>query len=642
MEGSESPVIEDPLLERLRVKHAELHVNHISDVQRAKTMEGSLAYKKMGKLPPSTELLSDEVAIALNEIGTLCDEHGVPRVKQLLKDVRAMMNRQLREAYSYLEKGYVSAFHRLEEEAEEARKRREMAQRNQEREAAAREASRKELCSFSERRSQNASERSRSELPGAVPRLLSVKEALSTTTSFFAETVAVLLRCEVVRIYLYDEYENLNCCARFPFSTTQSDPMSGTHLELMLAKELHRTVCRKCIAVNGKGPQHITLSERDREAMEEELEQSGWKSMTSCLIFPIFSNEGFGRAYGMIHAVNKQGVAADRPGVFDENDEVLMSVTTRLLGCLLTRYPVKYFMLPVGDLVQQCAGSSFAKEKSQQHLPPLLVNEVEGAAEVGNKSVQMCTRVLLYRAPINAIYQTRSLRKKARKLEALNMIDKALSTVEFDLSALEELWRAGHEENTVMYQRCQELNEQVNTQQVLLRNVLDGIGASRAMRSLGEVTTYLQVLELYARQENIPMITEAISQALLNCRYDGPVPPELKGVDPGRLSPNEALRIERRIAQTPAKLKFGAAEMPNVRTYSCDPQKKREQVQFFNDLAEKRALESTGKFLPNQGSRYEADTKATVAKKVNQRISPLVYFGPTDYASKRPFQLGSS
>ncbi|KAH9577628.1 hypothetical protein LSM04_009588 [Trypanosoma melophagium] len=649
-----SLAMEDPLLERLRAKHEQLRLSHLKQMQKSLDEEHSIAYAKMNKLPVSLDLCSDEITVALNEIGARCEEYHVPQVGQLLKDVRTMMNRQLREAYSYMEKGYKSAFHKLNEEAMEARRQRELAEQKEQyqqqqqqdgekndetiEESTIKQNLKKELGSFSGVLHQSTSDNKNQKKVNG-PKLFSLREAFSVTTSFFAEMLAALLRCEVVRIYLYDEYENLVPSARFPVSAKKGDPMSGTDLELMLANEVHRTVCRKCIAVNGKEAQHLTISERDRELMEEELKQSGWKSMTSCLIFPILSNEGFGRSYGMIHAVNKQGVSYERPGVFDENDEVLMSVASRLLGSLLTRYPVKYFMLPVGNLIQNCVDSQLSKHVGKDHLPPLMVDEVEAAAEVGNKAIQMITPILVYRAPINAIYQSRTLRKKTRKLEVLNMIDKGLSTVEFNLVALEELWKTGHEENTVLYKHCQQLNEQVNTLQILLRNVLDGIGASRTINNTGELSNYLQMLELYARQENIPMIIEIISQVLLKARVDEKIPLESQNIEPRRLSPSEIIKMERRIAQTPSKLKFGAAEMPNVRTYLSDPDRRREQVRFVNKLAEQRAKDCESRNIPIRVSRYKSDTRATVAKKVNQQNTQLISFGPTDYASNRPFNL---
>lgn len=620
----------------------ELRLRHLKEAQKELEVEYSFESKKMHNLPPSLDLISDDIAIALNEIEWICEEHKVPHVGKLLKDVRAMMNRQLREAYASLEAGYKSGFHKLEKAEEEVRRKLETKKAQEkseqhvkkllaEQEISSDGQMQSEYCTGSQKKTQDPTKKT-----------LSVRETFSLTTSFFAEMTAVLLGCEVVRIFLYDEYENLKCCARFPVDSTHGDPMEGTDMELMLAREIHRTVCRKGVAVNGREPQSLMISERERDLLEEELKTSGWKSMTSCLIFPIFSTQGCRRSYGMIHAVNKQGISPDRPGTFDENDEVFVSVTARLLGCLLTRYPVGYFTQPIGQRLLQHLGSFLTQKDSQRHLPPLLLDEVEEASEIGNKANQMGTRVLLYRAPINAIYQTRLARRKARKLEALNMVDKSLSTVEFDLDALEELWQVAHEENTVMYRQCQSLNEQVNMLQILLRNILDGIGASRTLGTMREMTNYLQVLEFHARQENIPMLTELISKVLLNARAEIDVPQELEGVDPGHISFNELVGIERRIAQTPSKLKFGAAAPPNVRTYACDPQRRRDQVRFFDELAKRREMDSAVGAEPVVSQRYLRETSAARAKKVDHSVSTLVHFGPTDYAAKRLFRLKKS
>ncbi|PWU93531.1 hypothetical protein C3747_295g23 [Trypanosoma cruzi] len=642
MEGVEKVAAENPLLDRLREKHAELFRQRTSELQKTLEVEHSFASRKMHNLPPSLDLISDEIIIALNEIGTRCEEYAVPQVGQLLRDVRMMMNRQLREAYASLEAGYKSAFHKLEEEAEASRRRPEAS--NTARQSVGRavwELQAESSPPNEESNQSTSSSKERLRKRNTVPKTLRVRDTFLATLGFFAETTAVLLRCEVVRIFLYDEYENLKCCARFPFNSTLGDPTSGNDMELMLARELHSTVCQKCIAVNGKEARLVAMRERDRGALEEELQQLGWHSMTSCLIFPIFSSAGCGRSFGMIHAVNKQGISLDRTGTFDENDEVFMSVTARLLGCLLTRYPTKLFVLSVGEKLRNCIPSSL-KGNEESHLPPILQDEVKGAAEVGNKANQMFTRVLLYRAPINVIYQTRSLRKEVRKLESLNVIDRALSTVEFDIAALEELWRVGREENIIMYQQCQRLNEQLNALQLLLRNVLDAIGASRVLCSMSELVRYIQALEVYARQENISMITELISGVLMNPRTGVSVLLESGEASTERLSPSEMIRIERRVAQTPLKLKFGAQAPSNVRTYSYDPERKREKVRFLNQLAEERETDFVAKFAVKPVARHEAETKATMAKKVNQPVPFLVQFGPTDYASKRPFQIGNS
>ncbi|ESL08281.1 hypothetical protein TRSC58_04018 [Trypanosoma rangeli SC58] len=631
---------DDPLLERLRKKHTGLRQHCLDEAQKALEMENLFASKRMHNLPPSLDLISDEITLALNEIAMRCEEYAVPCVGQLLKDVRARMNQQLREAYASLEAGHKSAFYNLEEKTAGTRQSLEVGDSARKLGIAAMQQSEREPAPSNKEGSQKAFvENDQSRMRGTSFKSLSARDFFSSTLSVFAEITAVLLRCEVVRIFLYDEYDNLRCGARFPFNTTVGDPLAGNDKELMLAKEIHTTVCRKYIAINGREPQRLTMSERDHGVMEEELQQLGWKSMTSCLIFPIFSSIGCGRPYGMIHAVNKQGVTFDQPGVFDENDEVFVSMTARLLGCLLTRYPIKYFQLPVGQKLRKSFVSSLTRD-AETHLAPLLRDEVEGGAEVGNKANQMFSRVLFFRAPINAVYQSPSLRKKVRKLESLKIIDKTLSTVEFDISALEELWRVGHDENILMYQECQQLNEQLNTLQILLRTVLDAIGASRVLGNMGDLASYLQLLELYARQENVSMLTELISQVLLNARVDVPVPPELKGVPPGRLSPTEMIRIERRVAQTPSKLKFGAAAPSGVRTYSYDPQRRREQVRFFNELAEKRALDVALRDVPKVVKGYKTETVAAQTKKVNQPVSSLLHFGPTDYASKRPFQLG--
>ncbi|KAG8349102.1 hypothetical protein ERJ75_000713000 [Trypanosoma vivax] len=635
---------QDLLLNRLQMKHAHLRVNHLVNLKSSVEQEHSDASKKMHKLPISLDLLSDEIVLTLNEITVRCEEYGVPHVGQLLKDVRAMMNQQLREAYSHIEAGYKSAFHKLEEE-QEARKRRQDSPLDRRRSSPA-QCEKTVASDKPPGKRQSVSTDSRDDATrrhkwseSGMTKALSIGDAFSTTTSFFAEAVAVLLKCEVVRIYLYDAYDNLKCCTRFPFDATRGDPMSGTYLELMLAKEIHTTVCQRRIAVNGREPQQMTIRECDRKAMEEEIEQSGWKSMTSCLIFPIFADDSK-KSFGMIHAMNKQGFSEGAAGTFTEDDETLILQAARLFGSLLSRYPTKYFMHDMGDMARQFVNVSFVKEPERDHLPQVIVDEVEAAAVVGNKAVQASPRVLIYRAPVNIIYQTRAIRKKARKLAALHIVDRALSTVEFDITALEELWRVGHEENRVMYEHCQQLNEKFNTLQVLLQHVLDGIGASRNIQTLDRLVQYLRTLEVYARQENISMITDLISEALLHGKVDGLVPEEVKELNNEPLTNEEVVRLERRLERVEGKLKFGASTMQHVQTYSCNPDLRREQVRFFNNLAEKRTAMRVVNDAPGDTPRYESQTASTRAKVVKQKSPDIIHFGPSDYASKRPFRLG--
>ncbi|AAZ10658.1 conserved protein, unknown function [Trypanosoma equiperdum] len=636
------PDAQDPLLQRLQMKHAELRVKQVMELKKTLEIEHSAMSKKIHKLPTTLDLVSDEISFTLNEIAVRCEEYAVPHVGQLLKDVHTMMNQQLREAYRHVEAGYRSAFHKMEEANEVQYRQQKSASSlgvspQKPDKSPPHQAPANVECppmAKGKNGKRGTGMKGTSEV-----RVLSVTEAMSATTGLFAESIAVSLRCEVVRIYLYDEYGNLNCCARFPFSATKGDPLAGTNLELILAKEVHRTVCQSCIAVNGRKRQEITMIERDRKEADEEIEQSGWKAMNSCLIFPVISNERGKQTHGMIHAMNKQGTSVNLVGEFDETDENFLFTAACLLGCLLSRYPGKCFMRPVGNLIHQHLGLHPVHGNDTSFLPQLIEDEVEDAAIAGNKALQMRPRVLVHRAPINVIYQARAERRKTRKLEVLHMVDRALSSVEFDLNALEELWRVGHEENRIMYEHCQHTNEQLNTLQVLLQNVLDGIGASRNMGTLEEVRRYLRALELHARQENTLQIKELISKALLHSDIEE-IPPQLKEeVKSGRLTLEEAIQMERRLEAVESKLKFGASPVPQVRIYSYNPQLRREQARFFNANAEKRERLFNYANMAGDGPGYKGKTVSAVTKEVNLNPSLRLCFGTTDYASRRPFRL---
>ncbi|CCD16794.1 unnamed protein product [Trypanosoma congolense IL3000] len=222
----------DSLYKRLQMKHAELRVNHLVNLRKTLEIENAAASKKFHKMPMSLDLISDEINLALSEITVRCEEHGVPQISHLVKEVRTMMNRQLREAYGHIEAGYKSAFHKLRETSEVQDRRHERTTVAEELNSKPREVAEPndsvppvggEQCLNDKKADKNTDKRNPSG-----QKILSLTEAVSATTTFFAESIAVLLRCEIVRVYLYDDYGNLNLCARFPCDVTKGDPISGT------------------------------------------------------------------------------------------------------------------------------------------------------------------------------------------------------------------------------------------------------------------------------------------------------------------------------------------------------------------------------------------------------------------------------
>lgn len=351
----------------------------------------------------------------------------------------------------------------------------------------------------------------------AHPRV-SLHEGLSMTTALFAESLATLLMCEVVRIYLFDEHHNLHCSACYPFHARQGDPMRATYTEIMLAKELHSTVCDRCIAVNGSAPDYKYLTERDLQLVAEEQSARGWASMQSCLIFPILSSAGANRSYGMIHAVNKACTPAAEPNTFTAHDETIMSISARVLGCILTRYPAPYFTLRVGEALRRAIFPCDDTASLDDHLPQRLIDDdIAAAAAVANRAVASHGSMVIYRAPISSIYETRVHHTRKKKFAHLLEKDTTLSLMEFNMLLTNQSWQEGMQKNVQMHQTCRAFHDELQSCRLLLRNLLDGLAVTRVMESMSEVAEYLRKLELFGRSEGNDMIVEHTNRALMEC-----------------------------------------------------------------------------------------------------------------------------
>lgn len=550
-----SPATDDPLLRRLERRYENQRSEQLAGKNKKLEKVLNIGALRDHALPPSVELLSDETARVFNELeaGIAAMGPAARATAEKLRRVRSLVNQELRQAMGYLEEGYTSAFRTLLTEVQ-------LAKAGGSGSSAAAGLAPPTLISSTTTTTPTPTMPASPSIPATeatapveagtegwpkatraavaqeavhqaahrvdrLPRRFNVREALSSVTALFAESLATLLFCEVVRVYLYDESGSLHCCACFPSTATAGDPMRATYREVMLAKELHASVCNKGLAVNGGEAQYPPIfSARDMESIRAEAEESGWGSISSCLIFPIPFHKGGGRtgggrqlklSAGMIHAVNKMPSSSSQPGRFTADDEVLMSMCARTLGCMLTRYPVHYFTLRMDAAIRAAAHPNEGPLARDGHLPEIMRDDVADATLMGIKAMLAPQPLVILRAPVSDIYQTRTQLARNRKMRSLVANDTALSTVEFNLSAVMELWQSGMEDNVVMHKQYRSLNEQNLHAKLLMRNLLDGLAATRTMRDPVDMARYLQTLEMLTRSESIEKLAEFVANTII-------------------------------------------------------------------------------------------------------------------------------
>ncbi|CCW59864.1 unnamed protein product [Phytomonas sp. EM1] len=526
------------------------------------------------------------------------------------------------------------------------------------------------------------------EITTPLPRRLTVKEALSSITGLFAESLATLLSCEVVRVYLYDENHNLHCCATFPFHAKQGDPMRATYEEIMLVKDLHQTICGKCIAVNGREEVNVALKDGDMERIRQEMTSSGLGSIRSCLIFPIVSSDCPQCALGMLHAVNKvcaPPVDSKKGRNFSADDELLLSMASRVLGCVLTRYPVSFFSLRVGEAIRKAVfphEDNEAVEAAHLHAELLQDPFVEDASGVGSRAMTSTEQIKILRASVTSVYQTSTHRQRLRRMGNLGQLDTTLSSVEFNLNVMNELWKTGITENVAMHQQYRQLEEELKKTKLLLENVLDGLSAVRAFHNAEKMAQCIQTLELYARSKSIDILTEFIhnmiveeatregfkskdpmssttlwSSTVYSPKGDSSTE-ELKsshdvatskGLESSPfLTQTDMVELrrhqERLNAKVASRIHFDGPE--GIRSYSCDPKRKREQIQFIEQVMCESTLASQDNLrggCPPLGHPHKSAVESS-GKNLGkpwrlQGNNSSQSFSQTDFALKRPFRL---
>lgn len=676
-EGSQTRSNVNPLLERLNKKYTQQRNKQLNEVKKGVEKDQAEIADRNNALNPSLELLSDYTIMMMNELEMLCANHGLERGVELINEIRSVTNNEIRQALSAIEDGYTSAFHSLQRQA--------AYKMNQERRASRGE--RPSSSALLEK--SNADEGVLKECPPdwkanvknevasemkfqasiqrlpkipkpAVAKQFSLKESCSVVPAFFAESLASLLLCEVVRVYLYDENQNLHCCSTYPYQALQGDPMHATYTEIMLARDLHTTICNQRIAVNGSESVYTLLTKRDIRVVKSELQASGWGSMRSCLIFPIVPLSS-SKSLGLIHAVNKVPPSSKEPGKFTPNDEVLMSMACRLLGCILTKYPLANFTLRVGEMFHKAA---FPHEKTtniDDHIPERVTDLVVDAAETGNRAVATPVPIMMFRAPLCDVYVSKHHRARARKMGKLIEQDSTLSSVEFNISSVNELWQTGMEENVLMHQEYRKLQNSMNTTKLLVRNILDGLAAARTMRDAAEIARYLQTLELFGRSESLDMLSEFISDTLIGSG-NGPAPiqerscseqtvsvterSESKGVagsEDDSKSPfigteeAEDLLYRHKLLNQPATSRIHNDGPDCIRSYSCDPKQKRAQVQAIDKMITEGELRKKQRSISTaENQPAYLHSTASIKAKATEKVSTDARYARTHIGPPRP------
>lgn len=666
----------DPLLQRLQSKYSQQRQHQITDLNIRLDRLHAENVEKQNNLIPSIELLSPSTVLMINELESLCTKNGLAQGTELVRAIRIAANNELREAVACIENGYTSAFQSLQrhaaykmDQATRAAGNSTIAKSEVE---PTTEGSTQEKNEEDEKLVKKCPEEwkpsvksaviaeykyqlqhNRQSLPASVARskFFSLKECCSVFPSMLAESLASLILCEVVRIYLYDEHKNLHCCASYPYHAAQGDPMRATFKEIMLAKDLHSTICGQRLAVNGVEKKPAFQAKRNSEEVKEEIEASGWGSMRSCLIFPIIPLTGSSSSLGMIHCVNKVCASSQEASQFSRDDEVLCSMASRLLGAVLSRYPAENFTLRVGEKLRKRVNPHADTKILDDHIPDRIVDVVGDAAETGNRANATPFPITIFRSKLHNIYGTRKSPAN-RTYGKLSLVDSTLSSVEFNINSVHELWQTGVEENVVLHQEYRKLEESSKRTTLLLRNLLDGLGAARSMRTIGEITRYLQSLEIFGRSESVELLSDFIAEALIEkaeirtsirgstdkrTPYTLPTIPFGESPEGQRevtadtaAEEKEAFLTREEAEKLLHKNKLLNKTVPShihsdgpecIRCYSCDPVKKREQMIFIEEMLKE------GEKRRGESARVSAQSNAVTLAEPKKRRS---FFQPSN------------
>ncbi|KAG5493381.1 hypothetical protein GH5_02127 [Leishmania sp. Ghana 2012 LV757] len=661
----------DPLLARLQEAYTRQKRQITSEKRKKVDGELQAAAAHCSDLPVGLELLSDSTVSLFNELRKLLEcRHGQgytsSREVELLQRIRQQTNGELRECMSFIEEGYRSGFQKLFREGRFEERRASLLQ-------AGAPTSSTAIPTVSKEPDATASPAESLFKSVGPSSRVHLRDSLSASLGLMAESLAVLLQCEVVRVYLYDSHAYLQCVAQFPYRAKHADPMQSSYLAMMSVREVHHIVCHERFVVNGLRSKSHGTSDGSGSAAARKVGGrgivSGLEDICTCLLLPIFSPDGAGKPYGMMHAVNKQfptalGVAMDDSTDtghvgFTVNDEILGSSVARVLGTILSRYPVDaFFASGIGERLRRSAFPDDAEVLSlTAHLSPTLQDEVQEAVEVAQLALSDLTPILVHRVPIGAIYEARTAAGEARrrKLAVIGPREGALSSVEFNVRCMNELWESSRADNVMLHKQYRALEEQQHRTRLLLRNLLDGVAAARAMPLSTEAAQFLHNLEMYGRSERTERMAAFVSDNILAipvsaARGAGAAGSRRDSLESGsgtcatqcHMDDSELHALRNRHARlntvTPASLHFDGPS--GVRSYTSDPAQKREQVRFIDELCrlaeEKPSLppghRGDGR-RPVQPCTFPTAVRATAARSVKPGVKQK------GYPFERPFKL---
>lgn len=462
---------------------------------------------------------------------------------------------------------------------------------------------------------------------------IQLNEGVSASTAFLAESLAVATRCEVVRVYILDDKRNLHKAAEFPpiidgavnakergnregvalpRGSSNPDLLGGNYSERGLAKALCSAVCEKGLAISGQDSrQYVTGPGSDGSS--EGTSKSN--AIRNCLVWPIIMPSGHNRIAGMIHLINKEGTTDDEKRKFSAEDETTVYNAARLFGVLLERYPRELFQCDVGAMVTRaCCGEKFVKP----HLPMVFRDEVEGAERVGNEILRANVPVVIYRGPMSTIYKQAARDKKAEDYAPSGGgAIASVTTVEYNLDALNDLWKAGYDENVIMHAQCRMWSSKVKELHNVIKQFVDALVVARGIKDLSELMMYLRSMEILIRSENAQLLAEHITSTLQTLKKslassDVPIAQQLSAA---RDDLEDVSRRLSRVAGTSANISSIHVDGPtNVRGYTCDAPTKRLQVRAIDALITQHQEQIDKSKETKEGPNYVQQTTSSARK----------------------------
>jgi hypothetical protein len=459
----------------------------------------------------------------------------------------------------------------------------------------------------------------RSHSPTAAPKL-SLAEAVSTTTAMLAESLATSLQCRLVRIYIKTHNE-LKTAASYPFrelgkhngldfntsglpDESPDPPLLPAALEKVLLKSLKSAVLEKGIAIHGQ----------DTKALMADVLRNQPNANTflkSCLAWPVFQPSGIRRISGMILAINKEGPTPDDARKFTSDDEYTMKLAAKMLGCMTERYPAELFAADCGGLIHRyCHPDRLIKP----HIPFWITEEVNAAQRIANDALRHEPTTSIFRGPLQAMLKIQARDKT--NAEEFKVTASSIVGVEYSIEAMTDLWKSGYDENVAMHHQYRQVTTKLRDLQSIVKSFLEAVVVARNIKQFEELVMYLRSMELLLRGENAKLFSEHIQATMEQLVRSNPKEPQ-----PPNPSELEALYRRRMVSSMTSVAVMHIDGPENVRSYTCDPETKRQQVHAIEKVVE------CGAVVPNSSAQSPKDTpmarlnRPTMSSSARQRLA---------------------